>query len=63
MPRLVQGGKVPTSARIYRTSRRTVQSVAIMQLFADISKRNKFLLFVRDNQNQRLRSYVFDLPE
>ena len=33
------------------------------QMFADISQRNKFLLFVRDTPNRILRSYVFDLPE
>lgn len=31
--------------------------------FARAQKSNKFLLFVKDSENQRLRSYVFDLPE
>jgi hypothetical protein len=31
--------------------------------FADVTKRKKFLLFIKDSENQRLRSYVFDVPE
>ena len=31
--------------------------------FAEASKRNQFLLFIKDTKKQRLRSYVLDLPE
>jgi len=31
--------------------------------FAEAKKRNQFLLFIKDTKNQRLRSYIFDLPE
>ena len=33
------------------------------QLFAEATKRNQFLLFIKDTKNKRLRSYVLDLPE
>lgn len=30
--------------------------------FAETKKRNQFILFVKDTQNKRLRSYILDLP-
>jgi hypothetical protein len=31
--------------------------------FAEAKKRNQFLLFIKETKNQRLRSYILDLPE
>ena len=31
--------------------------------FSEASRCNQFLLFIKDTKKQRLRSYVFDLPE
>jgi hypothetical protein len=31
--------------------------------FAESKRRNKFLLFVKDTPNRRLRSYIFDVPQ
>ena len=31
--------------------------------YKEASKNNKFILFIRDTKAQRLRSYVFDVPE
>ncbi|MCL4205373.1 MAG: hypothetical protein KJ000_23065 [Pirellulaceae bacterium] len=51
----------PAGDYIQQLSERSREST--LRLFADITKCNKFLLFVKDSQNRRLRSYVFDLPE
>ncbi len=51
----------PASDFIQNLSERTRDQTA--RHFAEAKKRNKFLLFVKDTENQRLRSYIFDLPE
>ena len=30
--------------------------------YQDACKKNQFLLFVKDNKNQKLKSYIFDAP-
>ena len=60
----VTEGKIysyPAGDYIQTLSERTRDQTA--RLFADATKRNGFLLFIRDSQSQRLRSYVLDLPE
>jgi hypothetical protein len=51
----------PAGDYIQNLSERTRGQTA--RQFADAKKRKQFLLFVKDTQNQRLRSYIFDLPE
>ena len=51
----------PAVAYIENLSERTREQTA--RHFADATKHKKFLLFVKDSENQRLRSYVFDVPE
>ena len=51
----------PAGDYIQNLSERTRDQTA--RVFADATRRNQFLLFVKDAKNQRLRSYVFDLPE
>lgn len=51
----------PAGDYIQNLSERTRDQTA--RQFAEAKKRNQFLLFVRDTKNQRLRSYIFDLPE
>ncbi len=51
----------PADDYIQNLSERTRDQTA--RHFAEAKKRNKFLLFVKDTENQRLRSYIFDLPE
>ena len=46
---------------VQNLSERTRDKTA--QLFAEVTKRNQFLLFIKDTRNNRLRSYVLDLPE
>ena len=60
----VSEGKIysyPAGDYIQTLSERTRDQTA--QEFAEAKKRKQFLLFVRDAPNQRLRSYIFDLPE
>ena len=60
----VTEGKIysyPAGDYIQDLSERTRDQTA--RQFAEATKRNKFLLFIKDSENQRLRSYVFDLPE
>ena len=51
----------PAGDYIQNLSERTRDQTA--RHFAEAKKRNKFLLFIKDTENQRLRSYIFDLPE
>ena len=51
----------PTDDYIRSLSERTRGQTA--QQFAEATKNNQFLLFVKDTPNQRLRSYILDLPE
>ena len=51
----------PAGDYIQTLSERTRDQTA--RQFAEATKRNQFLFFIKDSQNQRLRSYVFDLPE
>lgn len=51
----------PAGDYIQNLSERTREQTALH--FADATKHKKFLLFVKDSENQRLRSYVFDVPE
>jgi len=51
----------PAGDYIQTLSERTRDQTA--RQFAEAKKRNQFLLFVKDTENQRLRSYIFDLPE
>lgn len=30
--------------------------------YEEVVKNNQFLLFIRDNKNKKLKSYIFDLP-
>lgn len=50
----------PAGDYIQTLSKRTRDQTA--RQFAEAKKSNRFLLFIRDTQNQRLRSYVFDVP-
>ena len=51
----------PAGDYIQNLSERTRDQTA--RQFAEATKRNQFLLFIKDSQCQRLRSYVFDVPE
>ena len=51
----------PTAEYIGTLSERTRDHAK--RQFAEASRRNQFLLFIKDTKKQRLRSYVFDLPE
>ena len=51
----------PASDFIQNLSERTRDRTA--RQFAEAKKRKQFLLFIKDTENQRLRSYIFDLPE
>lgn len=51
----------PAGDYIQNLSERTRDQTA--RHFADATKRQKFLLFIKDSENQRLRSYVLDVPE
>jgi hypothetical protein len=50
----------PAGDYIQNLSERTRDQTA--RVFADATRRNQFLLFIKDTKNQRLRSYLFDLP-
>jgi hypothetical protein len=51
----------PAADYIQNLSERTREQTA--RQFAVATKHDQFLLFIRDGENQRLRSYVFDVPE
>ena len=51
----------PTAEYIGALSERTRDHAK--RQFAEASRCNQFLLFVKDTKKQRLRSYVFNLPE
>ena len=51
----------PADDYIRSLSERTRGQTA--QQFAEATKNNQFLLFVKDTKKQRLRSYILDLPE
>ncbi|NLS97581.1 MAG: hypothetical protein GXX96_36035 [Planctomycetaceae bacterium] len=51
----------PAGDYINSLSERTREQTA--QQFAEAKKRNQFILFVKDTQNKRLRSYILDLPK
>jgi hypothetical protein len=51
----------PASDYINRLSERTREQTA--RQFAEAKPRNKFILFVKDTPNKRLRSFILDLPE
>ncbi len=51
----------PAGDYIQTLSERTRNQTA--RQFAETKKRKQFLLFVKDTPHQRLRSYIFDLPE
>ena len=51
----------PADEYVRTLSERTRDQAASQ--FAEATRGNQFLLFVKDTKNQRLRSYVFDLPE
>ena len=51
----------PASDYIQNLSERTRDQTA--RQFAEAKKRKQFILFVKDAPNQRLRSYILDLPE
>ncbi len=51
----------PTAEYIGTLSERTRDRTK--RQFAEASRHNQFLLFIKDTKKQRLRSYVFDLPE
>jgi len=51
----------PAGDYIQNLSERTRDQTA--RQFAEAKRDNQFLLFVKDTKNQRLRSYIFDLPE
>lgn len=51
----------PAGDYIQTLSERTRDQTA--RQFAEAKKRNQFILFIKDTQNHRLRSYIFDLPE
>lgn len=50
----------PAGDYIKTLSERTRDQTA--HQFAEAKKRNQFILFVKDTQNKRLRSYILDLP-
>jgi hypothetical protein len=50
----------PAGDYINTLSERTRDQTA--RQFAEAKKRNQFILFVKDTQNKRLRSYILDLP-
>ena len=51
----------PAGDYVHALSERTRDETA--RQFAVATKCNQFLLFIRDSENQRLRSYVLDVPE
>ena len=51
----------PAGDYIQGLSERTRDQTA--RQFAQAKKRKQFILFVKDTSNQRLRSYILDLPE
>ena len=51
----------PAGDYIQALSERTRAQTA--RQFAEAKKRKQFILFVKDTPNQRLRSYILDLPE
>jgi hypothetical protein len=51
----------PAGDYIQNLSERTRDQTA--RQFAEAKKRKQFILFVKDTPNQRLRSYILDLPE
>ncbi len=51
----------PAGDYIQALSERTRDQTA--RQFAEAKKRKQFILFVKDTPNQRLRSYILDLPE
>lgn len=59
----VTGQKIysyPAGDYINNLSERTREQTA--RQFAEAKKRNQFILFVKDTQNKRLRSYILELP-
>jgi hypothetical protein len=50
----------PAKDYIRALSRRTRSHTR--KMYEEATRENQFLLFVKDFENQRLRSYVFDLP-
>ena len=51
----------PADEYVRALSKRTRDQTA--RQFAEATRCNQVLLFVKDTKNQRLRSYVFDLPD
>ena len=51
----------PADEYVRTLSERTRDQTA--RQFAEATRCNQFLLFIKDTKNQRRRSYVFDLPE
>ena len=51
----------PADQYIQKLSERTRDQTS--RQFAEAKKRKQFILFVKDTPNQRLRSYILDLPE
>ena len=51
----------PASDYVRTLGERTRDQTA--RQFAEAKKRKQFLLFVKDTPNQRLRSYIFDVPK
>jgi predicted proteasome-type protease len=51
----------PAGDYIQTLSERTREQTA--RQFAEAKKGKQFMLFVKDTPNQRLRSYILDLPE
>ena len=51
----------PAGDYIQNLSERTRDQTASQ--FAEAKKRKQFILFVKDAPNQRLRSYILDLPD
>ena len=50
----------PAKDYIQALSRRTRSHTR--KIYKEAVRNNQFLLFIKDHENQRLRSYVFDLP-
>lgn len=60
----ISGKKIysyPAGDYIGALSERTRDQTA--RQFTEAKKRNQFILLIKDTKNQRLRSYIFDLPE
>ncbi len=51
----------PAMEYINKLSSRT--RVQMKNQYEEVTANNKFILFVKDTENQKLRSYVFDTPE